>query len=168
MELHALPVAEHVVVAQLDEAGEAALAGVAGAGRSGPDGLLLHLEDDVDVGALGRGEVGDDLLEESQAHEVALAAHQCRAAEPVALAHRDLAPDDVLTGRLVASDRHQPHLRGLPLGDLEHDVHHRVAHRLLRLDVDVEVAGFGVVGVGLAWVFSIRDRSYSVFAELCQ
>ena len=69
-------VAEHVVVAELDESGEPAVPRVPGSGGGGPHGLLLDLEDDVHVRALGRDEVGDDLLEESETHEVALAADE--------------------------------------------------------------------------------------------
>src|SRR6185503_14375813 len=57
MELEALPVAEHVVVPELEESGHAALRGVPGARGCRPDALLLHPQRDVDVGALGRREV---------------------------------------------------------------------------------------------------------------
>ena len=149
VERQALTVPEHVVVSQLEEARDAALAGVAGARRGGADLLLLYLEVDVDVGAVGRGEVDLHVLEQPEAGDVPLGAHQRRALEAVALVDRHLAPDHLLAGVPVAEDVHHADRRGPPLGDAERHVHHRVPHRLARLDAEVEVAPLGVLRVGL-------------------
>ena len=141
VERQALPVPEHVVVPELEEAGEPGRAGVPGARRGGAHLLLLHLDVDVHVRALRRREVRQHLLEEPEPGELALGAHQRRALEAVALVHLELAPDHLLARHLVAGDVDVADVRGPALAEREGDVHDvRVAHRLLRLDADVQVA----------------------------
>src|SRR6185503_17735215 len=79
-----LTVAEQVVVAELDESGEAGAAREAGsrARRSGL--LLLHLQRQLDIGAVARRLVVDrHVLEEAEGEDVPLRAHERGAPEGV-------------------------------------------------------------------------------------
>ena len=67
MERQALGAAVHVVVGELEEAGDAGRAGEARAGGGRPHLFLLHLEDHVHVAAVGGLEIHAHILEQAEA-----------------------------------------------------------------------------------------------------
>ncbi len=127
-------------MAQLHEPGQPRLAGVPGA-RAGRAGLLLlHLQGQVDVGAVPRRLVVHvHVLEESQAEDVALRAHERGAPEGVARIDGRLPADHVLLRSGVPRDRQIRDAGAGTLLDLEGDVHDGIPVGHLGLDGEEKV-----------------------------